>query len=201
MAGGFELYRKVFPGEGGLLEGVGGLPVCPIDAQKRESVRGVGWRGGVLINSQRGFHAMRIRNRLLSTAAAAAVLLTTLVGVSATPAQAALPTCTKEAQVKSKTLFDGGRERIWVPVASNGSMNCQMKSGNTGRAVADLQWALWAAGYAIDIDWVFGPATLRSLRDFQDIHQLDVDGIYGPETRSEMCWEFVNIDGCGYVYG
>ncbi|MFH8387567.1 peptidoglycan-binding protein [Kitasatospora sp. NPDC018058] len=41
--------------------------------------------------------------------------------------------------------------------------------------------------FAIDMDGVFGPATLRGVKDFQGGNaNLDVDGIVGPQTGNRM---------------
>jgi lysozyme len=57
-----------------------------------------------------------------------------------------------------------------------------LKKGAKGNAVARLQRALSAAGYAVAADGDFGPATDRAVRAFQAAKGLGVDGIVGPAT-------------------
>jgi peptidoglycan hydrolase-like protein with peptidoglycan-binding domain len=63
-----------------------------------------------------------------------------------------------------------------------------LREGSTGVAVRGLQRRLIAAGFGIDdIDGRFGPQTQAAVRAFQERHELDVDGIVGPQT-----WERLN---------
>lgn len=56
----------------------------------------------------------------------------------------------------------------------------------TGDDVRWVQWELRAAGYDIDIDGKFGPASDRALRAYQAQHGLEADGKCGPATRACM---------------
>jgi peptidoglycan hydrolase-like protein with peptidoglycan-binding domain len=63
-----------------------------------------------------------------------------------------------------------------------------LREGSTGVAVRGLQRRLIAAGFGIDdIDGRFGPQTQAAVRAFQERHELDVDGVVGPQT-----WERLN---------
>lgn len=55
-----------------------------------------------------------------------------------------------------------------------------------GDDVRWVQWELVEAGYDIDIDGSFGPASDRALRAYQKQHELTVDGKCGPKTRACM---------------
>ena len=55
-----------------------------------------------------------------------------------------------------------------------------------GEDVKWVQWNLVQAGYDIDIDGSFGPASDRALLAYQAQHELVVDGKCGPATRKSM---------------
>ena len=57
-----------------------------------------------------------------------------------------------------------------------------IRAGKRGDLVKKLQHCLFLEGYELDIDGIFGPVTLRLVKDFQTKHDLLVDGIVGPET-------------------
>jgi hypothetical protein len=57
----------------------------------------------------------------------------------------------------------------------------------TGQDVLDLQTTLDALGYSPgELDGEYGPATAGAVRAFQRDYGLDVDGIFGPITRSAL---------------
>jgi hypothetical protein len=59
----------------------------------------------------------------------------------------------------------------------------QRQQGSTGQAVRAIQALLSLKyGYGVTVDGIFGPATDDAVRDFQDDHDLAVDGIVGPQT-------------------
>ena len=58
-----------------------------------------------------------------------------------------------------------------------------LRVGSRGASVLELQRRLNALGLGpLDEDARFGPATRSSLRVFQELHNLSVDGICGPQT-------------------
>ncbi|MDX6512360.1 MAG: hypothetical protein QOE36_1864 [Gaiellaceae bacterium] len=56
----------------------------------------------------------------------------------------------------------------------------------TGPDVKSVQQQLKAAGYDIDPDGEFGPATAAAVKKFQGAHGLEVDGAVGPATRAAL---------------
>ena len=62
--------------------------------------------------------------------------------------------------------------------------------GARGEAVTILQDALCRAGYDVDVDGIFGPATQSALMAFQGDSGLDADGIAGPHTWAALGVEF-----------
>ncbi|WP_291579018.1 peptidoglycan-binding domain-containing protein [Clostridium sp. UBA6640] len=62
---------------------------------------------------------------------------------------------------------------------------CQF--GDNNKFVEVLQWGLHIVGYEdLDEDGVFGPKTLKAVKDFQEKHDLEVDGIFHKEA-----WEVI----------
>lgn len=63
-----------------------------------------------------------------------------------------------------------------------------LRAGDTGDAIRDLQHRLIGAGHSITPGELgtFGPATERSVRDFQTARRIRVDGLVGPETWSAL---------------
>jgi peptidoglycan hydrolase-like protein with peptidoglycan-binding domain len=55
--------------------------------------------------------------------------------------------------------------------------------GAVGPAVRQIQIALVALGYPLDVDGGYGPRTEAAVRDFQQRNGLEVDGIAGPDTQ------------------
>jgi len=64
-----------------------------------------------------------------------------------------------------------------------------LKSGNSGEGVKWIQWHLYKLGYLTkesDIDGDFGPTTLAAVKKYQTDKTLDVDGIVGSGTRTQL---------------
>jgi len=60
--------------------------------------------------------------------------------------------------------------------------NQTMRRGSRGEGVKQLQQALGMR----QVDGIFGPATERAVRTFQQNSNIKVDGIVGPETRAKI---------------
>jgi peptidoglycan hydrolase-like protein with peptidoglycan-binding domain len=113
------------------------------------------------------------------------MLITTLGGVSLSPAHAATPTCTEAVR-----KFASSGDRMFIPVQySTLSDHCVMRRGNKNNAVRYLQEVLRDVyDYNIAVDGDFGPATERALISQQRAFGIKADGIYGPQTRDSICW-------------
>lgn len=61
-----------------------------------------------------------------------------------------------------------------------------IRKGAKGEGVKWTQWELVEAGYNIEIDGSFGPATDNAVRDFQKKSGLKVDGWVGKDTRAKL---------------
>lgn len=87
---------------------------------------------------------------------------------------------------------DDGTVRLPVqgPVVPFPSAVCQLGPGSRdAEAVGVLQHALAACnGQALTVDGAYGADTLRAVEAVQSALGLEVDGIYGPQTRVAMAW-------------
>ena len=61
-----------------------------------------------------------------------------------------------------------------------------LQEGDRGAIVDLLQWGLRRAGGSLQVDGVFGAATLRALQRFQKARGLVPDGVAGPRTWSAL---------------
>ncbi|MFV8828310.1 peptidoglycan-binding protein [Alkalihalobacterium sp. APHAB7] len=58
--------------------------------------------------------------------------------------------------------------------------------GDKGKAVTLIQDKLQSLGYYKQIDGIYGPKTKTAIMNYQMAHQLNVDGIAGPQTIQHM---------------
>jgi peptidoglycan hydrolase-like protein with peptidoglycan-binding domain len=143
-----------------------------------------------------------MRRGLLSGLLVVAATAAGLVGVSAAPAAAALPTCYRLAP-----LDTGHIGPVNVPSAGSTpeSTSCILKRGNRNAAVVRLQQTLNACydnPHKLEVDGVFGGLTEAALRRTQAAHGIGADGVYGPITRDTISWSAgggscVSVDGPG----
>ena len=61
-----------------------------------------------------------------------------------------------------------------------------VRKGDTGPGVEQIQAALKAAGYTLSVDGIFGNVTDTAVRDYQGKNGLAVDGIVGPNTWAKL---------------
>lgn len=86
--------------------------------------------------------------------------------------------------VKMREAFErfAGIERFdHVPSAAG-----MLRAGSKGAAVRELQTLLRRAGFSIEPDGDFGPATERAVRGWQKHAGLEVDGVAGPLTMDSL---------------
>jgi len=62
----------------------------------------------------------------------------------------------------------------------------QVAYGSSGEAVRQLQQALNAQGYSLDVDGIFGSKTRAAVKSYQKKNGLAVDGIAGNETWGSL---------------
>lgn len=85
--------------------------------------------------------------------------------------------------------------------ASNAAFNRQLKKGDKGNDVKELQKLINKAGDNIEVDGSFGPATQIAVKDFQRRKKLKVDGVAGKDTitalggkwTSEIYWKVSRV--------
>ncbi len=70
-----------------------------------------------------------------------------------------------------------------LQAAANGQL---IRRGQSGQAVRELQQALVARGYPLEVDGKFGPQTEAAVRQFQRASGIAVDGIVGPQTLGKL---------------
>lgn len=66
------------------------------------------------------------------------------------------------------------------------SVRATLRRGSKGEAVRDLQEQLNNLAYALEVDGIFGSATLAAVKDFQQLSGLQVDGIVGAKTWAAL---------------
>lgn len=74
-----------------------------------------------------------------------------------------------------------------------GALIVTVGSGASGDRVRAAQGQLAGQGWRLAVDGVFGPQTLRSIRDYQTARGLTVDGIVGPKTWNSLVAGFVRL--------
>ncbi|GGH76448.1 cell wall-associated NlpC family hydrolase [Pullulanibacillus pueri] len=72
-------------------------------------------------------------------------------------------------------------------VSNDVTLTTNLKYGDRGQAVKDLQSTLNNLGYhAGTVDGIFGSTTLNAVKSFQKAQGLQSDGIVGPNTRAAL---------------
>lgn len=66
--------------------------------------------------------------------------------------------------------------------------------GSVGDAVRSLQENLTRIGYEVEADGIYGAATEKAVREFQDSYGLDADGKAGINTMTKIAEIIVEMD-------
>lgn len=75
------------------------------------------------------------------------------------------------------------------PVEAGGSVLVtgeSVREGDNGNSVREVQNVLYAHGYTIALDGVFGPQTRNAVLYWQRSHGLHADGVVGPQTTASL---------------
>lgn len=75
---------------------------------------------------------------------------------------------------------------IWLTPHSGSLSHGVVRKGDRNDDVRDLQNALSAAGYRVFADGIFGDHTDQAVRDFQEAHGLEADGVVGARTWAAL---------------
>lgn len=76
---------------------------------------------------------------------------------------------------------------LGVPSCDDGPpARVNITPGSSGNAVRNVQIALLSQGYPLFTDGEYGPRTEASVRHFQQVNGLEVDGIAGPNTQQAL---------------
>jgi hypothetical protein len=105
---------------------------------------------------------------------------------AASASRAAQPPCVR---VTRGTTTDGSRYKVF-PVAANGSADCRLQLGASGRPVTVLQQALlMCSNRAVRVDGTFSEDTRGALiRDQRRQLDLSPSGVYDSRTARTMHW-------------
>ena len=130
--------------------------------------------------------------RALRGAGGAAVLGTVVIGSTllAGPAQAAPATPAVAAQASAPAAP--------APAHATSTLAAEkLRWGSQGASVEQLQSALNEQGASLAVDRKFGKLTHGAVKDFQRTHDLQIDGVVGPETRGALNGSGASISGGG----
>ncbi len=108
--------------------------------------------------------------------------------------QTASTTTTSAAVVAATTTTAAADSAATSTTATTGSTGGRVvqkpddnvRNGDSGPGVEEIQRALKAAGYDIGVDGKFGPVTEKAVKDFQGKNGLTQDGVVGPVTWAKM---------------
>lgn len=110
-----------------------------------------------------------------TTIAAPAVTTVTTTTVQSSTATTAKPTATTTKPTTTTT-----KPRVVDKPSDN------VRLGDSGKGVEQIQTALNAKGFKVVVDGKFGPATDQAVRAFQKKNGLKQDGIVGPITWAKL---------------
>ena len=117
-----------------------------------------------------------------TTIAAPAVTTVTTTAVQSSTATTAKPTATttKPTTTTTKPTTTTTKPRVVDKPSDN------VRLGDSGKGVEQIQTALNAKGFKVVVDGKFGPATDQAVRAFQKKNGLKQDGIVGPITWAKL---------------
>ena len=113
----------------------------------------------------------------IPTTTAAPPVITQASTAAATTTTAAKTTASSSSGATTTTTVKG---RVVTSPSDN------VKLGDTGKGVEQIQTALKQAGYKVTVDGKFGPQTDTAVRAFQKKSGLTVDGVVGPKTWAKL---------------
>lgn len=101
------------------------------------------------------------------------------------------PTSTSTTSPTAVTAGTGSSVESTTTTAATGSRvvtspSDNVRLGDTGDGVSQIQTALKGLGYDLEPDGQFGPVTDRAVRDYQSKNNLTVDGVVGPKTWEKL---------------
>jgi peptidoglycan hydrolase-like protein with peptidoglycan-binding domain len=114
-----------------------------------------------------------------STSTTTGSAVTAATNVTTTTAATAV-TAGTGSSVDSTTTTAATGSRVVTSPSDN------VRLGDTGDGVAQIQTALKSLGYDLEPDGQFGPVTDRAVRDYQSKNNLTVDGVVGPKTWEKL---------------
>lgn len=114
-----------------------------------------------------------------TTIAAPAVTAVTSTTVQSSTATTAKPTATTTKPTTTTT-------KTTTPPRVVDKPSDNVRLGDSGKGVEQIQTALTAHGFKVVVDGKFGPATDQAVRAFQKKNGLKQDGIVGPITWAKL---------------
>ena len=114
-----------------------------------------------------------------TTIAAPAVTTVTTTTVQSSTATTAKPTATTTKPTTTTT-------KTTTPPRVVDKPSDNVRLGDSGKGVEQIQTALTAHGFKVVVDGKFGPATDQAVRAFQKKNGLKQDGIVGPITWAKL---------------
>ncbi|GAA3969136.1 hypothetical protein GCM10022384_20500 [Streptomyces marokkonensis] len=143
---------------------------------------------------------MNIRRTAASLATLGLVATGAVVGTAGT-AQAA-------THCQGTSTYSNQYGEYLKPTTANGSrnVNCLLSSGDgfnggsQNTAVKQLQRSLNRCfpGANLDVDGMYGPATVNKVKEAQRSKGIAADGVFGPQTSQYMNWAMKGATGCTY---
>ena len=99
---------------------------------------------------------------------------------TSTTGSTAATTTTQAGLIAATTTASTTAARVVTSPSDN------VKLGDSGSGVKQIQTALKAQGYAVTVDGTFGPKTDTAVKAFQKKNGLKQDGVVGPKTWAKL---------------